>query len=179
MCAGKLSQQPLPSTGGWLGDHAHVCFIVKIILNLNMCWEDRNMRYTFDLIVVSIGINGFFQLVSILTFLYTHIFCIYMLELQRVSISIGIYFFHTYMFYLCLLYPYILSTNFVYAKLELQLCFNWLVLNWYFFIQAYALFHLVFHKGGENVYFIFQLVFDFHSQTLWMNIEFQFDIICF
>ena len=26
-------------------------------------------------------------------------------------------------------------------------------------IQAYALFYLVFHKGGENSYFIFQLVF--------------------
>ena len=35
-------------TGGWLGDHAHVCFIVKIILNLNMCWEDSYMMYTLD-----------------------------------------------------------------------------------------------------------------------------------
>ena len=28
--------KPLPSKGGWMGDHAHVCLIVKIILNLNM-----------------------------------------------------------------------------------------------------------------------------------------------
>ena len=28
-----------------------------------------------------------------------------------------------------------------------------------FFLQAYASFYLVFHKGGENSYFIFQLVF--------------------
>ena len=48
------------------------------------------MRYTFDLIVVSIGIIGFFQLVSILTFLvYSYIF-VCMLTFQLVSISIGI-----------------------------------------------------------------------------------------
>ena len=28
---------------------------------LELDWEARNMRYTFDLIVVSIGIIGFFQ----------------------------------------------------------------------------------------------------------------------
>ena len=54
-------------------------------------WEDRNMRYTLDIIVVSIGIIGFFQLVSILTFLYTHIYLyVCMLSFQIVSISIGI-----------------------------------------------------------------------------------------
>ena len=95
-----------------MGDHAHVCFIVKIILTLNMNWEDRNMRYTLDLIVVSIGIIEFFQLVSILTFLCTHIFFfICMLALQRISISIGINFSYIY---IC----------FDYAKLKLQLCFN-------------------------------------------------------
>ena len=58
-----------------MGDHGHVCFIVKIFFKLEHEWEDRNMRYTLDLIVVSIGIIEFFQLVSILTFfLYTHIF---------------------------------------------------------------------------------------------------------
>ena len=54
-------------------------------------WEDRNMRYTLDLIVVSIGIIGFFQLVSILTFSCILIyFYVCMLGLQIVSISIGI-----------------------------------------------------------------------------------------
>ena len=50
------------------------------------------MRYTLDLIVVSIGIIEFFQLISILTFfcILIYFFCIRMLALQRVSISIGI-----------------------------------------------------------------------------------------
>ena len=49
------------------------------------------MRYTLDLIVVSIGIIGFFQLVSILTFSCILIyFYVCMLTFQIVSISIGI-----------------------------------------------------------------------------------------
>ena len=53
--------------GGWMGDHAHVCFIMKIILNLIMKWVVVDMSYTLDLIFVSIGIIESFQLVSILT----------------------------------------------------------------------------------------------------------------
>ena len=57
------------------------------------------MMYTLDLIVVSIGIIEFFQLVSILTFFCILIyFHVYMLAFQRVSISIGIYFSYIYMF---------------------------------------------------------------------------------
>ena len=60
-------------------------------------WVVGNMRYTFDISVVSIGIIGFFQLVSILTFLvYSYIFYVCMFTLQIVSISIGINIFHTY-----------------------------------------------------------------------------------
>ena len=74
-----------------MGDHAYVCFILKIILKMSMKWVVGNMSYTFDIIVVSIGIIRFFQLVSILTFLvYSYIFYICMLALLIVSISIGI-----------------------------------------------------------------------------------------
>ena len=55
-------------------------------------------------------------------------------------------------------------------------------------IQAYALFYLVFYKGGENSYFIFQLVFClllistpllYDKKCDWkMNIFLKFDIIC-
>ena len=70
----------------------------------------RNMRYTLDLIVVSIGIIELFQLVSILTFLvYSYMFwfmyvCLHFKEYQFRLVSI---FSYIYMFYLCLLYPYI------------------------------------------------------------------------
>ena len=49
------------------------------------------MRYIFAIIVVSIGIIGFFQLVSILTFSCILIYYyVCMLTFQIVSISIGI-----------------------------------------------------------------------------------------
>ena len=55
-------------------------------------WVIGYMRYTLDIVCVSIGIIEFFQLVSLLTFfLYTHIcFYICMLSFQTISISIGI-----------------------------------------------------------------------------------------
>ena len=57
------------------------------------------MRYTFDIIVVSIGIIEFFQLVSILTFLvYSYMFVCMYASLPSISISIGIYFPYIYMF---------------------------------------------------------------------------------
>ena len=55
-------------------------------------WEARLYELYFDIIVISIGIIGFFQLVSTLTFLvYSYIFFLYvcMLTLHIVSISIG------------------------------------------------------------------------------------------
>ena len=77
------------------------------------------MRYTLDLIVVSIGIIEFFQLVSNLDILlYTHIcFVLYicMHTLHIVSISIGIYFIHTYIDDLFVLLD---ITNCDYVKLE-------------------------------------------------------------
>jgi len=82
-----------------MGDHVHVCFIMKIIFKLAHDWVVVDMRYTLDLIVVSIGIIEFFQLVSILTsfcILIYVLFYICMLTLHIVSISIGIYFLHTY-----------------------------------------------------------------------------------
>ena len=109
----NLFLKTLPSKGGWMGDHAHVCFIVKIILNVNMIGRIGYMRYTFDIIVVSIGIIGFFQLVSILTFLYTHIFvCMY--AFISYSINFDWYLtFHTYICFICAYYiPISLSTKF-------------------------------------------------------------------
>ena len=57
-----------------------------------------NMRYTLDLIVISIGIIGFFQLVSkLIIFVYTHILfsyiCMYQCQL--------VYSFHTYIRFSC------------------------------------------------------------------------------
>ena len=69
--------------------------------------------------------------------------------------------FHTYICFICAYYISIsLSTNFSYAKLDffndyyisIDFFFNW------YLIQAYASFCLVFHKGGENLYFTFQVV---------------------
>ena len=76
-----------------MGDHVHVCFIMKIIFKLAHEWVVVDMSHTLDLIVVSIGIIEFFQLVSYDFFLYTHmfLFLICMLALHIVSISIGIY----------------------------------------------------------------------------------------
>jgi len=75
-----------------MGDHAHVCFIVKIILNLIMKWVVVNMSYTLDLIiVVSIGIIGFFQLVSMLTSfcILIYDFVSYMYACTSYSINFG------------------------------------------------------------------------------------------
>ena len=83
--------KPLPSKGGWMGDHAHVCFIVKIILNLSMKWVVGYMRYTLDIIVVSIWYHWIFSIgINIDIFVYSYIFFVCMLRLQIVSISIGI-----------------------------------------------------------------------------------------
>ena len=120
-----------------------------------------------------------FQLVSLdffnwyltidIFFEYSYTFYIYVcFQLQIVSISIGIKFSYIYICFICAYYISIsLSTNFGYAKLDFlnDFYFNWLFFNWYL-IQAYASFCLVFHKGGENSYFTFQLVLLFYSHTL-------------
>ena len=66
-------------------------------------WVVGNMRYTLDNIVVSIGIIGFFQLVSILTFIvYSYIFlCMYAYSSNSINFDWYLNF-HTYIcFYLC------------------------------------------------------------------------------
>ena len=71
--------KPLPSMGGWMGDHAYVCFILKIILNMSMCWEDRKYEiYTWYYLCFN-WYHWILSIVSILTFLYTHILflCMY------------------------------------------------------------------------------------------------------
>ena len=109
-----IFENPYPSKGGWLGDHALYAHYWKSILNMCMKWVVGSMSYTLDLIVFSIDIIVSFQLVSLLIFfLYTHIFYICMLKLQIISISIGIYLsIHIYVFYLCLLYLYIFEHRF-------------------------------------------------------------------
>ena len=70
------------------------------------------MRYTFDLIVVSIGIIGFFQLVSIIDISCILIYLyVCMLSFQLVSISIGIKTFYTYICVLFMLKLEFLMTN--------------------------------------------------------------------
>jgi len=66
------------------------------------------MRYTLDPIL-SIGIIEHFQLVSILIFLYTHIWFVYVCLLFQEYQCQLVSNFHTYMFYLCLLYSFILE----------------------------------------------------------------------
>ena len=90
---------------------------IENLFNLDHEWEDRNMRYTLDLIVVSIGIIEFFQLVSILSFLYTHIFlCMYAYISNSINFDWYLNF-HTYIDFICAYYiPISLSTNLVYAK---------------------------------------------------------------
>ena len=67
------------------------------------------MMYTLDLIVISIGIIEFFQLVSILTFLvYSYILYVCMLSFQMVSISIGIkLFIHLYVLFVLIISLYL------------------------------------------------------------------------
>ena len=82
--------------------------------NFEHDWEDRIMRYTLDLIVVSIGIIGFFQLVSIIDiFLYTHMFlCMYAYISNNINFDWYPIFSYIYVFLLCLLYFYILEHKF-------------------------------------------------------------------
>ena len=71
----NLFLKTLPIQGRLVGRPCLACALLKIILNMCMKWVVGNMSYTLDIIVVSIGIIGFFQLVSILTFLvYSYIF---------------------------------------------------------------------------------------------------------
>ena len=72
------------------------------------------MRYTLNLIVVSIGIIGFFQLVSILTFLVYSYMLLYMYAYIPNSINFDWnLIFHTYICFICAYYiPIFLSTNF-------------------------------------------------------------------
>ena len=85
-----------------MGDHAHVYFIVKIILNLNMVGRIGYMRYTFDIIVVSIGIN--FDLSCILIYV-----CMYVcFSIPIVSITIGIkLFIHIYVLFVLIISLYL------------------------------------------------------------------------
>ena len=107
------------------------------------------MRYTFDIIVVSIGIIGFFQLVSILTFIvYSYIFiyvCLNFKECQFLLVSI----FHTYI-YVC-----------VYAKLKLQLYFNWFNFQLVSYFKLMHVFCWYFIKGEKIRFSYLQLVFVF------------------
>ena len=154
-------------------------------------WVVGNMSYTLDSYytfnwyhwIFSIGIT-----IDIL-FLYSYIF-LYMYAYTSNSINFDWYsIFHTYICFICTYYISIsLSTNFSYAKLDFlngYYIFNWLIFNWYL-IQAYASFYLVFHKGGENLYFTFQVVlFTFRillphfMKNDWKRILIIVGIICF
>ena len=126
------------------------------------------MSYTLAMIVISIGIIEFFQLVSILIFLYTHI-CLCMYAFYSNGINLYWYLiFHTYMFYLCLLYPYILSTNFVYAKLELlmNIIFQLISFQLVSLNKLMHVFSLYFIKGEKIRFSYFNWYLYFHSLIL-------------
>ena len=119
--------KPLPSMGGWMGDHVLECFIMKILFILNHDWVVGYMRYTLVFIVVSIGIIEFFQFgINLDILLYTHIcFVLYMYAYTSYSINFNWYLFLTYIYrwFICAYYISISwSTNFGYDKLEF---FNW------------------------------------------------------
>ena len=103
-----------PTFHGRMDGRSCSCMLyIENLFKLEHDWEDRNMRYTLDLIVVSIGIIEFFQLVSILTFLvYSYIFvyvCLHFKEYQFQLVST----FHTYICFICAYYiPISLSTRF-------------------------------------------------------------------
>ena len=83
-------------------------------LNLNMIGRIGNMSYTFDIIVVSIGIIGFFQLVSILTFLvYSYNVFVYVC-----------FQFLWYQFQLLSIYSYIYKKIWVYKNVNTDT--NWM-----------------------------------------------------
>ena len=91
--------KPLSFYGQLVGRPCLLCLILKIILNMCMKWVVGSMSYTLDLILSSIGIIGFFQLVSLLTFfLYTHMF-LYICAYTSNNINFGWYsIFHTYIY---------------------------------------------------------------------------------
>ena len=126
------------------------------------------MRYTFAMIAVSIGIIEFFQLVSILIFLYTHM-CLCMYTFNSNGINFYWYLIvHTYMSYLCLLYLYMLSANFVYAKLELvmTIIFQLISFQLVFLNKLMHVFSLFFIKGEKIRFSYFNWYLYFHSLTL-------------
>ena len=93
-----------PTFQGWLDGRSWSCMpYIENYFKLEHDWEDRLYELNFDIIVVSIGIIGFFLLVSILTFSCILIYvCMYVcFSISIVSISIGIKNFHTYIFCLC------------------------------------------------------------------------------
>jgi len=80
---------------------------------MSMKWVVGNMRYTLDLIIVSIGIIGSFQLVSILTlFWYTHM-CLKKRKGKILSIDIKI------------VYLQLVGYLFTYQLVSRFLFFNW------------------------------------------------------
>ena len=128
-----IFENPYHLKGGWMGDHAHVCFIVKIIVNLNMKWVVGIwcIHLTFYCCfnwyhwILSIGIN-------IDIFLYTHIclFYVCMFALHIVSISVGIIFLHTYIddLFVPIIFLYLRAQILFLQSLIFKWpsCFNWL-----------------------------------------------------
>ena len=159
-----------------MGDHAHVCFIVKIILNLTMngrigIWDIHLILLLF--LLVSLNSFNWYQFWH---FLYTHIFS-YMYACISKNINFNWYLsFHTYIYicFSCAYYiPISLSTNLVYNdKLELQPCFNWFSFQLVSYFKHMHIFIWYFIKGEKtsilfsNWYFIFQLIFFWYSTPL-------------
>ena len=132
------------------------------------------------------GIIRFFQLVSLLTFLFVYSYMfLYMYAFTSNSINFDWYLiFHTYIHILFVLTislylwaQILVMLSLIFMTILFQLISFQLVLK-----QAYASFYLVFHKGGENSYFIFQLVFYLpliSTPTLYDEYWFCFGNICF
>ena len=100
-------------------------YFIENYFKLEHEWEDRlNEIYIWSYCyfnwyhwILSIGINNWH-------FLYTHIFvCMYAFISKNIN-SIGIYFSYIYMFYLCLLYPYIFKHKILFMMISLSFNFS-------------------------------------------------------
>ena len=139
------------------GSPCLVCFYWKSFLNMCMKWVVGNMRYTLDIIVVSIGIIGSFQLVSILTFLYTHILFLCMYAFNWYHLLWLVLIFYTPIYVLFVLKN---ITNFVYAKAWVLTLFQLIQFSIGFLNKLMHVFCWYFIKGEKirfsyfNWYFV-------------------------
>ena len=143
--------KPLPSKGGWMGDHALHALIENLF---NMCMNRVvGMSYTHDLHVI--------------LFLYAHMYFLY------IYASNFNWYFHTYiyMIWLCLQHLYILKYKLFLTKLDLLLNVNYFSIGILYKLMHYFYWYFI---NGEKTHVLsfnqlcFQLVS--YSHSLWWKL---------